>query len=66
MPTEEPQPMPTEAGSTSTTEEEEEEDTTPEPTVGPIPVDPSRDACMEKNFDAITEINGELYFFKDG
>ncbi|XP_023795561.1 matrix metalloproteinase-9 [Cyanistes caeruleus] len=64
MPTEEPQPMPTEAGSTSTTEEEEEE--TPEPTVGPIPVDPSRDACMEKNFDAITEINGELYFFKDG
>lgn len=57
--------MPTEAGSTSITEEEEEE-TTPEPTVGPIPVDPSRDACMEKNFDAITEINGELYFFKDG
>ncbi|KAJ7423239.1 matrix metalloproteinase-9-like [Pitangus sulphuratus] len=64
VPTEEPQPLPTEAGSTSTTEEEEEE--TPEPTAGPIPVDPSRDACMERNFDAITEINGELYFFKDG
>lgn len=56
--------MPTEAGSTSTTEEEEEE--TPEPTSEPVPVDPSRDACMEKNFDAITEINGELHFFKDG
>ncbi|XP_030826211.1 matrix metalloproteinase-9 [Camarhynchus parvulus] len=64
LPTEETQPLPTEAGSTSTTEEEGE--TTPEPTVGPIPVDPSRDACMERNFDAITEINGELYFFKDG
>ncbi|XP_009329894.1 PREDICTED: matrix metalloproteinase-9-like, partial [Pygoscelis adeliae] len=50
-------------GSPSTTEEEEE---TLEPTVEPIPVDPSRDACMEKNFDAITEINGELHFFKDG
>ncbi|NXX14825.1 MMP9 protein, partial [Podargus strigoides] len=64
VPTEEPQPMPTEAGSTSTTEEEEE--TTLEPTAEPIPVDPSQDACMEKNFDAITEINGELHFFKDG
>uniref|UniRef100_A0A8D0KZD8 Matrix metalloproteinase-9 n=1 Tax=Strix occidentalis caurina TaxID=311401 RepID=A0A8D0KZD8_STROC len=63
VPTEDPQPMPTEAGSTSTTEEEEE---TPEPTAEPVPVDPSRDACMEKNFDAITEINGELHFFKDG
>ncbi|XP_068006496.1 matrix metalloproteinase-9 [Melanerpes formicivorus] len=64
VPTEKPQPMPTEAGSTSTTEEEEEE--TPEPTGEPIPVDPSRDACVEKSFDAITEINGELHFFKDG
>ncbi|NXW43406.1 MMP9 protein, partial [Nyctiprogne leucopyga] len=63
VPTEDPQPLPTEAGSTSTTEEEEE---TPEPTATPIPVDPSRDACEEKNFDAITEINGELHFFKDG
>ncbi|XP_061217316.1 matrix metalloproteinase-9 isoform X2 [Neopsephotus bourkii] len=63
-PTEEPQPLPTEAGSTSTTEEEEEE--TPEPTAEPIPVDPSQDACVEKDFDAITEINGELHFFKDG
>ncbi|KGL99965.1 Matrix metalloproteinase-9, partial [Charadrius vociferus] len=36
------------------------------PTSDPVPVDPSRDACMEKNFDAITEINGELHFFKDG
>ncbi|NXJ89679.1 MMP9 protein, partial [Corythaixoides concolor] len=65
MPTKEPQPMPTEAGSTSTTEEEEEEET-PMPTAEPVPVDPSRDACAEKNFDAITEINGELHFFKDG
>lgn len=64
LPTEEPQPMPTEAGSASTTEEEEEE--TPEPTAEPSPVDPSRDACIEKNFDAITEINGELHFFKNG
>uniref|UniRef100_A0A8C6IVR5 Matrix metalloproteinase-9 n=1 Tax=Melopsittacus undulatus TaxID=13146 RepID=A0A8C6IVR5_MELUD len=63
-PTEEAQPLPTEAGSTSTTEEEEEE--TPEPTAEPIPVDPSQDACVEKNFDAITEINGQLHFFKDG
>ncbi|XP_049672998.1 matrix metalloproteinase-9 [Accipiter gentilis] len=63
VPTKEPEPMPTEAGSTSTTEEEE---LTPEPTAEPIPVDPSRDACVEKNFDAITEINGELHFFKDG
>lgn len=55
--------MPTEAGSTSTTEEEEE---TPQPTAEPVPVDPSQDACVEKNFDAITEINGELHFFKDG
>ncbi|KAM6112787.1 matrix metalloproteinase-9 [Pterocles gutturalis] len=62
-PTEEPQPAPTEAGSASATEEEEE---MPEPTAEPIPVDPSRDACAEKNFDAITEINGELHFFKDG
>lgn len=62
LPTEEPQPLPTEAGSASTTEEEE----TLEPTAEPSPVDPSRDACMEKNFDAITEINGELHFFKDG
>ncbi|XP_009701870.1 PREDICTED: matrix metalloproteinase-9-like, partial [Cariama cristata] len=61
IPTEEPQPMPTEAGSTSTTEEE-----MPEPSDEPTPVDPSWDACMEKNFDAITEINGELHFFKDG
>ncbi|XP_009570855.1 PREDICTED: matrix metalloproteinase-9-like, partial [Fulmarus glacialis] len=65
VPTEEPQPMPTEAGSTSTTEEEEEEET-PEPTAEPIPVDPSRDACEENYFDAITEINGELHFFKQG
>ncbi|POI26946.1 hypothetical protein CIB84_009304 [Bambusicola thoracicus] len=64
LPTEEPQPIPTEAGSASTTEEEEEE--TPEPTAEPSPVDPSRDACVEKNFDAITEINGELHFFKNG
>jgi len=64
LPTEEPQSIPTEAGSASTTEEEEEE--TPEPTAEPSPVDPSRDACMEKNFDAITEINGELHFFKNG
>ncbi|KAM9527920.1 matrix metalloproteinase-9 [Guaruba guarouba] len=64
VPTEEPQPLPTEAGSTSTTEQEEEE--TLEPTAEPIPVDPSQDACVEKNFDAITEINGELHFFKDG
>ncbi|XP_010213896.1 PREDICTED: matrix metalloproteinase-9-like [Tinamus guttatus] len=62
VPSEEPQP--TEAGSASTTEgqEEEEEETTPEPTA-----EPSRqDACAEKNFDAITEINGELHFFKNG
>ncbi|KFP17510.1 Matrix metalloproteinase-9, partial [Egretta garzetta] len=65
VPTEEPQPIPTEAGSTSTTEEEVEEET-PEPTAEPVPVDPSRDACAERNFDAITEINGELHFFKDG
>ncbi|XP_021272677.1 matrix metalloproteinase-9 [Numida meleagris] len=64
LPTEEPQPMPTEAGSASTTEEEEEE--TPEPTAEPSPVDPSRDVCVEKKFDAITEINGELHFFKNG
>ncbi|NXY83720.1 MMP9 protein, partial [Alcedo cyanopectus] len=63
VPTEETQPTPTEPGSASTTEEDGE---TPEPTSQPIPVDPSRDACMEKDFDAITEINGELHFFKDG
>ncbi|XP_025975853.2 matrix metalloproteinase-9 [Dromaius novaehollandiae] len=65
VPTQEPQPVPTEAGSASTTEEEEEEGT-PEPTAEPSPVDPSRDACMENKFDAITEINGELHFFKNG
>ncbi|NWX95254.1 MMP9 protein, partial [Nothoprocta ornata] len=68
-PSEEPEPVPTEAGSTSTTEEqeeEEEEEVTPEPTVQPSPVDPSRDACTERSFDAITEINGELHFFKNG
>ncbi|XP_068768436.1 matrix metalloproteinase-9 [Struthio camelus] len=65
VPTEEPQPLPTEAGSASTTEEEQEEGTQ-EPTAEPSPVDPSQDACVEKNFDAITEINGELHFFKNG
>ncbi|XP_051950738.1 matrix metalloproteinase-9-like [Xyrauchen texanus] len=29
-------------------------------------VDPSQDACEIKEFDAITEIQKELYFFKDG
>ncbi|XP_009866750.1 PREDICTED: matrix metalloproteinase-9-like, partial [Apaloderma vittatum] len=62
VPTKQPQPTPTEAATT----EEEEEEMTPKPTAEPIPVDPSRDACEEKNFDAITEINGELHFFKDG
>nr|XP_042698460.1 matrix metalloproteinase-9 isoform X3 [Chrysemys picta bellii] len=32
----------------------------------PSPVDPSSDACKVNSFDAITEINGELHFFKGG
>uniref|UniRef100_A0A8C6ZAC3 Matrix metalloproteinase-9 n=1 Tax=Nothoprocta perdicaria TaxID=30464 RepID=A0A8C6ZAC3_NOTPE len=65
VPTEEPEPEP--SGDASTTEEqEEEEEATPEPTAQPSPVDPSRDACAERSFDAITEINGELHFFKNG
>uniref|UniRef100_A0A8C7KHQ8 Matrix metalloproteinase-9 n=1 Tax=Oncorhynchus kisutch TaxID=8019 RepID=A0A8C7KHQ8_ONCKI len=30
------------------------------------PVDPSQDACQINKFDAITEIDGDLHFFKDG
>uniref|UniRef100_A0A8C1CRR2 Matrix metalloproteinase-9 n=1 Tax=Cyprinus carpio carpio TaxID=630221 RepID=A0A8C1CRR2_CYPCA len=31
-----------------------------------VHVDPSKDACQIKEFDAITEIQEELHFFKDG
>lgn len=31
-----------------------------------VHVDPSQDACQIKEFDAITEIQKELHFFKDG
>ncbi|RXN03106.1 Matrix metallo ase 9 [Labeo rohita] len=31
-----------------------------------VHVDPSKDACQIKEFDAITEIQKELHFFKDG
>lgn len=31
-----------------------------------VPVDPTTDACKVKAFDAITEIEGQLHFFKDG
>ncbi|KAI3357388.1 hypothetical protein L3Q82_015820, partial [Scortum barcoo] len=30
------------------------------------PVDPTKDACKMTTFDTITEIEGELHFFKDG
>ncbi|XP_037391777.1 matrix metalloproteinase-9-like [Pygocentrus nattereri] len=44
---------------------------TPKPTAPIVPtttpsVDPSMDACKVDIFDTITEIQGELHFFKDG
>lgn len=39
--------------------------TTTSPTTA-HPVDPSADACEVEIFDAITEIQGKLHFFKDG
>uniref|UniRef100_A0A8C7PBC4 Matrix metalloproteinase-9 n=1 Tax=Oncorhynchus mykiss TaxID=8022 RepID=A0A8C7PBC4_ONCMY len=42
---------------------------TPGPSDDPTtthPVDPSQDACQINKFDAITEIDGDLHFFKDG
>ncbi|XP_034508860.1 matrix metalloproteinase-9-like, partial [Ailuropoda melanoleuca] len=35
-------------------------------TTDSVPVDPTSDACKVKAFDAITEIQGQLHFFKDG
>lgn len=32
----------------------------------PSPVDPGSDACRVQAFDAITEINGMMHFFKSG
>lgn len=39
--------------------------TTTSPTTSQ-PLDPSNDACKETKFDTITEIEGDLHFFKDG
>ncbi|KAG5282130.1 hypothetical protein AALO_G00052560 [Alosa alosa] len=39
--------------------------TTTSPTT-PHPVDPSADPCQVDMFDAITDIQGQLHFFKDG
>uniref|UniRef100_A0A7N8XJY7 Matrix metalloproteinase-9 n=1 Tax=Mastacembelus armatus TaxID=205130 RepID=A0A7N8XJY7_9TELE len=51
----------------------EETDPTDEPTEPPTttttttrPVDPTKDACKVTSFDAITVIEKELHFFKDG
>nr|XP_033770880.1 matrix metalloproteinase-9 [Geotrypetes seraphini] len=51
------------------TSETPDETTTPELTTTTTeiaPVDPTNNACKMKSFDAITEIQGELHFFKDG
>lgn len=39
---------------------------TPTATTTPETVQPSVDACKMDKFDSITEIQGELHFFKDG
>ncbi|KAK6308549.1 hypothetical protein J4Q44_G00218200 [Coregonus suidteri] len=38
----------------------------PDPSDEPEPVDPSQDPCQINKFDTITEIDGDLHFFKDG
>ncbi|XP_062854809.1 zinc finger protein 335-like [Trichomycterus rosablanca] len=52
--------------SSPTPSEETPEPTTPTTSTTTTPVDPSVDACKEEKFDTITEIQGELHFFKDG
>ncbi|KAJ8017198.1 hypothetical protein DPEC_G00015320 [Dallia pectoralis] len=63
-----PGPTPTAPGPTPTTEETDEPDTpTTKPTITTTrPVDPSQDACKIEKFDTITEVDGQLHFFKDG
>ncbi|XP_041861112.1 matrix metalloproteinase-9 [Melanotaenia boesemani] len=52
----------------TTTANPDETDPTdePEPTTTTTPVDPSKDACKIAEFDAITVIEKDLHFFKDG
>ncbi|KAM8947178.1 matrix metalloproteinase-9 [Pelodytes ibericus] len=62
-------PVPTKKPSSTTVPTTTTTTTTPTTTsVDPsVPtVDPTQDACKVKIFDAIAEIQGELYFFKDG
>uniref|UniRef100_A0A3P9A308 Matrix metalloproteinase-9 n=1 Tax=Esox lucius TaxID=8010 RepID=A0A3P9A308_ESOLU len=53
---------------TDTTDETEPDITTTESTMvtTTLPVDPSLDACQIDKFDTITELEGQLHFFKDG
>ncbi|KAM4622374.1 matrix metalloproteinase-9 [Discoglossus pictus] len=53
-------PKPTTKTTATTTE------ATTRSTTTASPVDPTRDACKVKEFDAIAELNGALHFFKDG
>lgn len=62
-------PEPTPPSSTTTTPKTSTK--APKPTPPAVPTttastDPSKDACQVEIFDAITEIEGELHFFKDG
>lgn len=63
-----PKPTTTPSPPGPTPETEPTEEPTRKPTIPttPHPVDPSADACQMEMFDAITEIQGKLHFFKDG
>lgn len=49
-----------------TTSEDKPDPTTLPTTTTTRPVDPTKDACKMTTFDAITVIEGNLHFFKDG
>ncbi|XP_067095278.1 matrix metalloproteinase-9 isoform X2 [Osmerus mordax] len=62
-----PGPNPTPPQSTPDPSKQPDRPATTAPTTTtPAPIDPSKDACKVDKFDTITEIDGDLHFFKDG